>query len=463
MVLIILSRSLTNYKIMKTIFILILALFSVYVNAQDAIKNVIVETYYVSDANDATDTTGGKFEPGYKTYRIYIQMKPGCKLLSLYGDATNALKISSTSDFFNNIDYGRTFGKDFNKINYSKNTVALDTWLTLGQTTKKSASTYFGILKAQDVDGSFIGGINNDGGSAEIAGGLLTNNDMLAGTPLTIADGMDTLSNVESNWLNYGFIDLVSGEDSTIFGSLKAGSEFASNNAFLSNNGVMGVNADSNQVLVAQLTTKGEISFELNVQIFDPNADAAYRSCYVAKGIDSTYSNENKIVKVSPYLKYPPACGCNDPNFLEYNKKYVCSTMDSCKTRIVLGCTDENACNYNPEANYNVQYLCCYPGKCYDRDISLACPSDGEPILNLQVYPNPAESRITIEASSNIDNKETMYIVYNYFGNIVLEKKMGIINGKIYDELDLSGFDPGLYLVRLFSGNASDSRMFIKK
>jgi hypothetical protein len=55
---------------MKIILILILTFYFAYANAQDAIKNVIVETYYVSDANDATDTTGGILEPGSKTYSI---------------------------------------------------------------------------------------------------------------------------------------------------------------------------------------------------------------------------------------------------------------------------------------------------------------------------------------------------------------------------------------------------------
>jgi hypothetical protein len=446
---------------MKNILILVFTLLVAFANAQEAIRKVIVETYYVADGNDATDTTGGKLESGYKTYRVYIQMKPGCKLLSLYGGADNALKISSTSAFFNNIDFGKSFGKDFNKSNYSKNTTAIDTWLTLGQTTKKAASTYFGILKSQDTDGSFIGGVYNDGGSAEVAAGLLTNNDPEAGIPLTVADGMDTLANVESNWVSHGFIDLVSGEDSTIFGSVKTGSEFISYDAFLSNTGVMGVNADSNQVLVAQLTTKGEISFELNVKVYDPEAAYGYNTYYVARGVDTINESDKSITSVSSFLKYPASCGCNDPNFLEYNKQYVCGNMDSCKTRIVLGCTDTNACNYDPAANYNIQYLCCYPGKCYDRDISLACPSD-DPILRLDIYPNPAVSQTTIKAGSVIEDKETWYIVYNYSGKVVLEKSLGKINGIISDELDLANFEPGLYLVRLYSGTSTDSRMFIK-
>jgi hypothetical protein len=445
---------------MKNILLVIFTFIVLYANAQDAIKNVIVETYYISDAKDATDTIGGKLEAGSKTYRIYIQLRQGCKLLSLYGDKYNALKISSTAPIFNNISDGVTFGKDINVKYLKNNTVALDSWITLGQVTKKATNTYFGMLKLQDTNGSIIGGVNNDGGSAKVPGGLLTNNDIQAGTPLTNSDGLGIMANVQSNWNHSGFIDPVSGMDSTIFGSSKSGSEFISNNAYLSNSGVMGVIPDSNQVLIAQLTTKGELSFELNVQVFDPNTDQAYRNLYVAQGMDTTNKNEKTITTASPYLKYPPVCGCNDPNFIEYSTKYLCSSTDLCKTRIVLGCMDPLSCNYNPDANYNVPGLCCYPGKCYDRDLSLACPAEGD-ILQLNVYPNPAVSQITIETST-IAEKETKYFVYNYFGKLVLEKDLGIYNGKVSDVLNLSGFEKGMYVVRLIAGDTSNSRIFIK-
>ena len=302
--------------------------FCAALNAQDAIRNVIVETYYISDANDATDTTGGYLEPGSKTYRVYIQMKPGCRLQKIYGDKDDTLIIKSTANFFNNKDYGQLFGYKTSAYSLRKNTTALDTWLTLGQVTKTAAMTYFGIPKSQDVSGSIVGGTYNDGGSAGIPGGLLVNNDSHAGLPLTTADGMDTMSIVSKNWNDWGL------SDSTIFGSIIPGSEFVSNDAYLQNSGVTGVNPDSNQVLVAQLTTKGEISFSLNVEVIENDGTTITK--YVASGRDSDF------IKVCPYLKYPPVynCGCTNSNYKEYNNKNTCSNSDSCKTPIVFGCSD---------------------------------------------------------------------------------------------------------------------------
>src|SRR5436190_23753691 len=80
------SKSMNMKKgfIVFILFILFYPLFSI---AQ--VRNVIVETYYISDANDATDTIDGigRILPvDSKTYRVYVQLEPGCKLKKIYGD-----------------------------------------------------------------------------------------------------------------------------------------------------------------------------------------------------------------------------------------------------------------------------------------------------------------------------------------------------------------------------------------
>ena len=436
--------------------ILLLLFFPFFLQAQ--IEKVFVETYYISDANDATDTTGGTLEIGSKTYRVYIDLLPGSKLKKIYGDVNHALKFSSTNIFFNNKADGQSFAKDFSKNRYKDNTVALDTWLTIGQTTKVSVgAANFGILKKDDDNGSFIGGTNNDGGSSAVASGLLNNNDVAAGIPLTTADGMDTLQTIPSNWGDYGIKDLINGDDSTIFGSIKTDSIFVSYNAGLQNTGVSGVIADSNQVLVAQLTTRGEISFELNIELIDTTGNTIK---YVANG-DTILTGEI----VNPNLKYPAQCGCTDPNYLEYSSNYACSNSTSCHTLIVFGCTDPMACNYNPNANFSLPSLCCYPGACNDLDINLVCPNLGiaeaEAENFFKIYPNPADDFITAEVSSP-QLKVRKISLYDYLGRVVFEKnETQILNGNKI-AVNVSALSSGLYLLRLSTESNSATEMFVK-
>ncbi len=444
------------------LFILFLPLFIFSLSLQAQLEKVIVEKYYISDQFDSTDTIGGKLDSGSVTYRIYIDMQPGYQLQSIYGDKNHALKISSTAPFFNNIDRGQSLGKDIPVNRLYENTVALDTWLTLGQVTKAGAKTYFGVLKTQDKDSSIIGGVNNNDS-------LLVNKNPAAGIPLTTADGMETLVKTPSNWQNYGILDLISGIDSTIFGSAKVGSQFISNNAGVLNSGVMGVNPDSNLVIVAQLTTKGELSFELNLKIADSLGKSInYVADYIAGGIhnDSLLTGE----VLSRYLKYPfqLLCGCPDPNYVEYNPSRDCDNKDSCHKGIVFGCMDPLACNYDPNANFSVPNLCCYPGYCNDQNIAFVCRTIplniAEPSADFEftLYPSPAQNQLNIKVASG-SNKPAYYELYDYSGKLLLKKNMGFVSGTVTEQLDISNFDNGFYLIHLYMGNISATKKFIKE
>ena len=460
----------TNFKFMpmkKYLFLILPLLFSVSMHAQ--IEKVLVETYYIADSADAADTTNGKLEAGAVTYRVYIDLKPGSRLKKIYGDANHALKISSTSSFYNHTG-GKSFGMEFNNLNsLRRKTTGLDTWLTIGQLTKalplpnsvpRKDYAFYGILKPQDRNGNAIAG------SANLPSGsnLLSNDDPASGIPLTVADGLDTMViSPSSFWADNGIKDST-GEDSTIFGSLKPGSEFISNDMYLVNTaGIKGVIPDSNQVLVAQLTTKGQLSFELNVEvewIIPGTKDKKEVVKYVANA--DTLLDGEEFFRM---LKYPyvEKCGCPDPNYVEYNTERDCDKTDSCKTLIVFGCMDAMACNYDPNATYNVQTLCCYPGRCNDRDLELLCP-DLVPVRNkgdVIIFPNPVQDNINIQFSDS-DNKKCKYIIYDSFGRVIIEKNIGVVAGTTSDQVNVSHLSSGMYILRSFIGDVSENKMFMK-
>ena len=436
------------------LFIFALLLFASTSFAQ--LEKVIVETYYISNNADSTDTIGGKLTAGSTTYRIYIDMLPGSKLKKIYGNNDHPFSISSTDYFFNNLD-GQTFAKDFVKTRYNENTVALDSWLTLGQTTKKQGNkTYFGVLKNQDLDGSFIGGLNNDGGSDNIPEGLLTNNNLLIGLPLTYADGMGSMTIIPDSWLDNGIKDFATGNDSTIFGSLVPKKNFSSTNFTLQNSGVSGINPDSNQVLIAQLTTKGELKFKINLEI-EAFINGSFKTLKYVSNDTLLQSDE----QVSSYLNYPYSCGCTNSDYLEFDKAFICNLPGACITPIVYGCSDSLACNYDSKVNFMIESLCCYPGSCANRDISVVCPSQRGNSFDFDIHPNPASEKLILNIISG-ESVELSYKVINSYGIVLKEKVLGNTTIISNEEIELNSIDNGLYTILINAGGKTATKLFMK-
>src|SRR5437868_6397160 len=85
-----------------------IALLGGFANAQ-GLEGIIVEKYYVSDANDASVSVtdgGGVLPAGSATWRIYADMLPGYKFQAIYGTNTplHTLSFNTTTTFFNNED-----------------------------------------------------------------------------------------------------------------------------------------------------------------------------------------------------------------------------------------------------------------------------------------------------------------------------------------------------------------------
>jgi hypothetical protein len=449
------------FRIRQTYLLLLLSCLLIASCLSAQVEKILVEKYYVSDSRDASDTTGGYLAAGSVTYRIYIDLAKGSKLLGMYGNSEHAFKISSDSVFFNHKAEGQSFAKDMMKVRLGEGTVALDSWLTLGQCTKNAAKTYIGVPKVQDTDGSFIGGSNNDGGSSSISGGLITHVDSSTRPAVTIADGYCVSPYHYSGWYDNGILDRVTGADSTIFGSLKRGKAFSSNSLYIVSDSVRGFVPDSNQILVAQITTRGKLSFQLNVKIADKSGNVF--NCVAVNGSDSLAAD----VVLTPSLKYPPdplICGCLDPNYLEYRASYGCPDSTACKTAVVLGCMDPMACNYDPKANVSGPNLCCYPGYCQDRDLSIVCPALGidekKKTPQFELYPLPAREFIEIEMQE-YSSKEMFYQIYDLYGRLLFERKMEPGANK-QSRIDVSFLSSGLYTLRISSAEGySSGKKFI--
>lgn len=439
----------------KILFILILLAGSLVANCQ--LERVIVEKYYVSDENDATDEFGGGVPVGTVTYRVYVDLIPGTILKKIYGSPTRLFEIVSTESFFNHTSDGQSFAKDFIRARYLEGTVALDTWLTLGQTTRLQGGVVnFGILKERDTDGSFIGGANNDGGSTEIATGLLINEDVSAGIPLTTADGMYAISEAPTDWFSNGLTDFITGEDTTMFGSINIRNFYRSNQFELSNSGVVGVEENENQILIAQLSTTGELSFIINLEVEYEENGVVVTKNYVGTP-DNLIDNE----EYNPFLVFPFECGCNDPSFLEFDPNVVCFEEGSCQTPIVYGCLDPEACNYDPSANFNLLALCCYPGFCADRDIEKVCPTLKGESFDFEIFPNPTEDQLSVNVVSGVETY-TEIEVFNNYGVSRFFERLENQDLNLIKTIDVSSLPSGLYYVSVTTIFGKQTKLFVK-
>ncbi len=227
---------------------------SIFSKAQNStgLEKVIVEKYYVSDANDAAGSEG-VLPVGSVTYRIFVDMKPGYKFQTVYGDVVgevgHSMFIKTTTSFFNNEDRGST-SPTFSKSQARFNTIMLDSWLSAGA----ACNGNLGVLKADDDGIETI--VNGDG--------ILKNADPSAGIPLTVQDGF--LAGSPCPLTALGIDDEVK-----VFDDIsQAGSEFIIFDGVWSClYGAVGPDT-TNKVLIAQITTDGIFSFELNIQVGTP-------------------------------------------------------------------------------------------------------------------------------------------------------------------------------------------------
>lgn len=227
---------------------------STYSQSIHGLEKIIVEKYYVSDSADSKTKSGGYLPVGSVTYRIFVDLLPAYRFQAAYGVPGHVMKIATTTSFFNNEENGAAIANYISSDKLPDNTLMVDSWLSVGA----AAENYIGMLKSDDTSKPLI---NSDG--------LLQKADSSAGIPLSVRDGMFqthpvsvvTLFGIDSAMLSL-FGKKNSNEKGQVFST--------DNGSWASFGGSIGVHP-MNRVLIAQLTTDGELSFKLNIQIGTPD------------------------------------------------------------------------------------------------------------------------------------------------------------------------------------------------
>jgi hypothetical protein len=298
-------------------FLLTLTAIASWLAGSAQLTGIVVETY------DPTIVAPMYVAPaGMTTYRVYAEFEsPLDKVSALFGLPTiedgivtgpcQPLIIETTTSWYNETAFGKNLGSEiFSALFPFVPNAAADSWLTIGYE-------------------------NNDNPDASTVHSLFQD-----------PPSLDPHFN-------------------TTIGSSLVSNDGAVFNIFTSLNGFG--SGPNNRVLLAQLTTTGQISFQLNLQVhLQNNVDNEVR--YLGS-TDCSAIPEIEVDGTSLGLVYQGPLvllGCTDPNALNYDESAT-TEDDSCYYILVYGCTDPNAWNFNVFATVDDE-TCDYgpPAGCTD-------------------------------------------------------------------------------------------------
>ncbi len=262
------------------------------------------------------------------TYRVYVTTaSPTDFVSSISGDVQVATSLTTTTEFFQS-EFGAISPDAINTLFYSVvPSLEYDSWLTIG------------IDEAPQGQESAI----------------------------TFVEAPD------DNWMS----EFEAGEN-LVIDSFFGGSWFTLSNA---SNGVAG---DDQRVLVAQLTTSGQVEGQLYAQIF-PNGDSS-QDTYLTLGFlsnpcgctDESACNYDEDAVYNNGCDYPEdAYDCEGNCLNDADGDGVCDELE------ILGCTTEGNCLYDPNATEHDESMCQVSPFCVGCNDASACN------FNPNVNPDP--------------------------------------------------------------------------
>lgn len=366
-----------------------------------ALEGILVETYYVSDSLDFTDTDGGVLDYCSVTYRIYADLKPGYRMQAVYGNERNPLRIEVEGELFNNEDRGEQTGDAIGDNFLNDNTVALDSWVTVGA----ASDNHWGIPKNLDPDGSIIGGSNNDGGSEAIAEGLLTNAADYVGIPLTDADGLID-----------GEVPMVTtiGIDLGLFGDENVEGVFeTTSGAWSVLEGAVGP-TDDNIILLGQFTTSGTLNVRLNIQIGIPaELQCNHPDCHNAIQYVAELHPDDALPSVE-----------NDNKFEATELLFVLEPVECTGVSVNEAQTDDAG--------------------------------------TVELFPNPASNQLSMRLQG-FNAGQVQIIVLNALGQRLIETTAFSNGDGTLAHFSLEGLASGTYFLQALQGNHRVVKTFIKQ
>lgn len=462
---------------MKKILLCIITLCNALLYAQNGLECITVEKYYVSDANDTSvNSTGGVLPVGSVTYRIYADMLPGYVFQAAYGvdvaptgvisTGDHELRIQTTTLFFNNEDRGATT-PGFTKSRCADNTVMLDSWLSVGA----ACAGNFGIMKTAD---NGVANVSN-------GDGVLQNNDASAGIPLTTQDGL--IAGTPGTLTEVGLTN-----DILVFDNQNDGTNgpllSTYNGSWACLGGCSGPDTVDNKLLIAQITTDGILTFELNIQIGTPTGGVQR---FVAS---NPVGNEIMLACLIDTLGLPslplPTVSITSPsNGANYNVgDAVNITADAVATSgsitQVEFFVDGNSVGIDNNSPYTANYTATLGshnltaittdsnnGQATSSVVTINGLAVGINELNttapvVKVFPSPTKDLFEIQISSANQTGTSNYFIQDVAGNLLAQKNLGAIQSNYTERVNIAAFASGIYFVKVTANGFTTTQKIIK-
>ena len=435
-----------------------------------ALQGLTVERYYIADANDAADTDGGPgLLEGATTYRVFVDLKAGYKLLTVGGFQDHPISMGTSTTLFNNEDRGEAWGNAINDIHLDVNTVAIDSWLTIGG----ASDEHWGVQKTEDPDGSTAGIPNNDGGSTGTP--LLVNDVPAMGLPLDQADGLWATDAPPS-------INAV-GVAPDLFAPGGSNSYTNDNYAWAVLGGISSPDT-SNRILIGQFTTDGTLTFCFNIFVKIPDSlvcgDPAchdfliyYANLLPADTAGTSIANDNLFTH--PTLCYDsgaqqtdcegvlggtslPGTTCDDGNADTDNDTYAANC--DCLGEDCLGVAGGPAlpgaaCD---DGNPNTSNDTWLTGCICEGTVGVAENSAS----TMSVTPNPTRDIVRV-ALGNTAGAHVRYVLVDLLGAPVMSKDLGSRTSDWNGIVDLSALAQGMYFLHVDVGTQHHVQRIMKR
>lgn len=227
-----------------------------YAQKFEGLEGIYIEHYYESNsADNSANALSGVLEKGSKTFRIFLDLAPGYRFQAAYGTEKHPLMFLSDQPFYNHASIGNTYPNVIPERSLFKNITLLDSWFTAGA----AGETYLGVPKYLDLDDNLF--------HQKFENGFLKNKSKWMDYSLQERDGMHyskdlpivTLYHMDSTSKNLMMVT-------------RSNRLQIDNGAWAClGKGAIGLDSlGNNHLLIAQLTTAGNVDFHLNIMIGTP-------------------------------------------------------------------------------------------------------------------------------------------------------------------------------------------------